>query len=339
VAKELIREKTSWLRGAGVTRDEEKSARQDLERLEELVSQLPPGDSHRGLAFFRCSGEGFEQVYELPVSVKTDLVLDHDPYSRPLTVLLDQYPTYCVVLFDHRRARIAEWSLGRLVEVQEVIDDSEISIREGGQKGKEQKRIAQQGDEHRRQHYRRVGDRLLHLFRRHRFDDLVVGGHAPDLSEFEAMLHSSLQQRVAGHIVADPSSPPADVARLAAGVEGEARRRREVELVQRVFERARAGGLGVLGVEASLEALNRGQVHTLVVEDGRLVPGRKCFGCHHLSVVEQICPRCEQETVSVADVVDEAMDEAVRQHGEVHTVFGDELSQAGGVGALLRFKL
>jgi hypothetical protein len=115
--------------------------KRQLRALEELLARI---ESHvrslerqlertRLLAIF-ASPDGFWQEYRLPVALPSQLVVNFDPYIRPLTVLLDEFDRYCVVVSDARKARIFSLYLGEFEEEEGFFEDnvpSKVSVGRG----------------------------------------------------------------------------------------------------------------------------------------------------------------------------------------------------------------
>lgn len=88
-----------------------------LGTLKEYVDELRPLEGTRLLVIFAAAD--FFQEYRLPVALPSRLYVDPDPYIRPLTVLLDEFNRYCVVLVDRKRARAFDMYLGEMEEAVE----------------------------------------------------------------------------------------------------------------------------------------------------------------------------------------------------------------------------
>jgi peptide subunit release factor 1 (eRF1) len=83
-------------------------------------------------------------------------------------------------------------------------------------------------------------------------------------------------------------------------------------------------------------------VETLVVSLGLTAEGVRCPSCGHLAADGARCPICGAATEPEPDLVEEAVEAALRNDSRVETVpagveGADELEGAGGIGALLRF--
>jgi peptide chain release factor subunit 1 len=112
------------------------------------------------------------------------------------------------------------------------------------------------------------------------------------------------------------------------------------KLLNRLFNQVNSGGLGILGLDSTIRALQQGQVNFLIVQHGYETAGFRCSGCRSLSTRNGACDYCGSATQSVPDLVGEAVQEAITQGCQVKVIGPgeSELSGAGKIGAMLRFK-
>jgi peptide subunit release factor 1 (eRF1) len=101
-------------------------------------------------------------------------------------------------------------------------------------------------------------------------------------------------------------------------------------------------GLGtqwaVEGVHETLKALGRGQVRTLLVDPDVAEAGVRGLSSGRLALMEADL-RGESDVVPVIDVIDDAIEEALRQRVTVNVVFEPAAKKAiHGMAALLRFR-
>jgi len=97
-------------------------------------------------------------------------------------------------------------------------------------------------------------------------------------------------------------------------------------------------GWAVNGIDRTLRALARGQVRALLVDADASEPGFRCGDSGRLARTEREC-RDEGEPVPVLDVVDDAIEEALRQGIDVNVVYEPEARVAvDGLAGLLRFR-
>ena len=130
---------------------------------------------------------------------------------------------------------------------------------------------------------------------------------------------------------------PALVHQATLGVREEWERATEQLLVGEI-EEAFGSGWALNGVRETLRALARGQVRSLLVHSDASFPGFRCSGSGRLAVLERDC-RGEGDPVPVLDVIDEAIEDALRQHVDVNVVYDvDARERINGLAALLRFK-
>ena len=117
-----------------------------------------------------------------------------------------------------------------------------------------------------------------------------------------------------------------------------------VAQLQGIAEKALKQGMATLGLNGTLEALNKGQVYTLYLLTSFSPRGEKCLQCGSLNVIHPSgnlsvpCPRCKGETKRI-DLAEEMMKLTLRQDGEVK--WAEEnliLKENDGVGAALRFR-
>jgi peptide subunit release factor 1 (eRF1) len=84
--------------------------------------------------------------------------------------------------------------------------------------------------------------------------------------------------------------------------------------------------------------LARGQVRSLLVHADAAVPGFRCSESGRLALTEREC-RGEGEPIPVLDVVDDAIEEALRQGVDVNVVYDpDACRRIQGLAGLLRFR-
>jgi peptide subunit release factor 1 (eRF1) len=116
-------------------------------------------------------------------------------------------------------------------------------------------------------------------------------------------------------------------------------REEELATVQLLVHRAGHGGLAVLGLQATLDAVNTARVHKLVMQQDFRRPGWRCRSCGALAAATHLaCVQCGSEGTTVE--LGEAMVQAVLQaDGLVELIAPDpRLADYEGVGALLRYQ-
>lgn len=308
----------------------------DLKRIEDHVRAGIDRSRVRGLAFFACDAHGFWEVVELAVPVRDRLVVNHTPYVRELEAIVARHERFAVLLADRQQARLLLFHQGELLERQAHFDGLPRHDDEGGQLGKDQ--VAGHVAEAAHRHLRHAAAATFDLFQDQGFEHLVLGGPEEVTAELERDLHPYLQERIAARVVLAVHCSDADVRQVAEDIEAGAERAREAAAVARLRQAVATGSGGVAGLDGVLAALVARSVETLLVSEGFEAPGWRCQGCAWMGTLGRRCPLCATDMDEVADVVEEAVEDALAQACRV--VFcqdNADLDVAGRVGALLRY--
>ncbi|TML64119.1 MAG: hypothetical protein E6G17_03540 [Actinobacteria bacterium] len=298
----------------------------DLARVEQRVKQGVDRSHTRGLAIFSCAAHGLWEVLELPVPVRNQLVVNQVPYVRQLEVILAEHERICVLLADRQRARMLVVELGQPVDRSEVFD--ELPRHEDDTGDWERDHVRDHAAAVVQRHLRRTAAMAFTAFQRHGFAHLVVAAADEIAPTLEAELHDYLRQRIVARLVLPVSSTEAVILDAVQPVEIQIERAREEAL----------SGKGVAGLPGVLGALVERRVETLLVSDGYDAPGWRCGTCGNLGVRGRACPACGARMEQLDDVVEEAVEEALKQSCRVVVCVGNaDLDVQGRIAALLRF--
>jgi peptide subunit release factor 1 (eRF1) len=130
---------------------------------------------------------------------------------------------------------------------------------------------------------------------------------------------------------------PAVVHGATLAVREEYERAAERALVREMLD-AVGTGWALNGLTPTLRALSRGQVRSLLVNADAAGPGFRCSDSGRLALTERDC-RGEGTPIPVLDVVDDAIEEALRQGVDLNVVYEPDARESiDGLGALLRFR-
>ncbi|MFP4193449.1 MAG: hypothetical protein ACLFRO_00755 [Desulfobacterales bacterium] len=299
-----------------------------------------------------ADNDGFWQEYHLPVALPNQIVVEPDTYTRPLTILLDEFDRYCVLVSDARKAKIFSLYLGEFEEEPDVFVEDEVPNRvrvnrsrtigaTGIHSGIGDDNIQRHIESQIHRHLKNVAEKTFGFFKDKQFDRIILGGPEDKVRyQLKDHLHSYLKKRLAGEFNATPDDNASKLREKAIEVAQRYEREYENEIIKELFEKSGPGGMAVLGADPVIEALTLGQVHTLVIDNDFKKEGYMCTKDHLLSTYLETCPVCGSKMEKTEDLGDEMVEEALCQNAEIEHVFADnEEFGKYGVGALLRFTL
>ena len=338
--KDLLQSAQQQLADRLGSHDQTESLRSDFGFIEDFAMQEIFASRHKALAIFSCAAHKFWQTYGLPPIPRNILVADPAPYVRPLLAILSQHRRYCVVLADHTNGQLFEVHMGEIVERTDIIDTVPRRVKDGGLGGREERKIERHHDQAVQQHFQRLGDATFKLFKRDKFDFLVLGGQKEVLDEFRQELHPYLKERWISDFPAKPfATPPAEVLTRVLELANQFERDQEKRLAEELVHKVSAGNRAVSGVTATLAALQRGEAQTLLVEEGFETPGYVCTHCHYGSITEENCPQCRQPLSPYPDIIEKAIELALEKNCQIEYLRDPApLRDLGRVGALLRYQ-
>lgn len=338
--KNLLAEGRARLDGLTLPKDRKESLLKDLDLMAAHGAQNLAGHAAAGLALFSCSGRKMWEALSLPHGPRNRLLFDQNPYLRPLIAILEKYRRLCVLLAGRRESRWYEVFMEEIAPLQELKSDVPGRVKVGGFEGTQAKRIERHIEAHVLDHFKKSAQTTFDLFKKSRFDALVIGCEDESYADLEALLHTYLKERLAGRLKAKPDDPPAAVLKEALRFEEACEQKREEETVQGLVAELERGGRACSGLKDTLRHINQGDVQAIVVSHNFSREGRLCPGCRFLYAEEKVCPVCEKPTAAVVDVVDEAIEAAVAKNAQVkHVTPPTKLDHYGKIGALLRYKV
>jgi len=319
----------------------------DLERLEKYFNdELEPTLQHRSLAVFSCREANLWRVFGLPRPVPSNLMLENTPHIRPLTLILDEYHRFGVLLLDRNQAELYEVYIGEILKLEQAFElpgAADLSLHPSPieSPGSRDRGMSHRSEEEMQKHFRRVADILLHQFHRRHCEYIILGGQQQILVQFENFLHPTLQERLAGRFSAEPGKMrTSKILEEVGAIERKVETETEKRMVEQLLNSARSRGLAVLGLDDVLSALEMGAVHLLFVEEDWRRPGVLCRNCGFLGLTDNKCPGCGQEPIHVSDMVEEVIESAIRTGSIIEHVNSQAgLADHGHIGAILRFKV
>lgn len=289
----------------------------------DFVSAYEPGA--RGLVMFFDTLDGFFWHQELGVPIHNQARWNHELSLQPLANVLDQFERYGVVLVDHSRLRLFTVFLGEI---------DEISL-EGFGPNAHLRRVMNG-------HFRSVIKELDWFVQNKQVHRLVFAGASEITSELRSRLPKRLALLVIGAVNVPIDAAARDVISATWNIEEEYERSTEIQTVKEVIRGAARNEKTAVGLSHTLKAVNSDRVWELIYSEGLSMPGFECVKCTALfSLLKKACPYCGGALHLVSDVVERAVDHAVRKGAKIEVVTGEastSLNSVGGIAAFLKAK-
>jgi peptide subunit release factor 1 (eRF1) len=326
-----------------LTRTEREHARADLDRLRQFLAapdRLPPA---QGVAVFVSGARKLFEVVPLPSVHRSRLAVERAPLFRELAGIEDDIGSLWAVVVDRASARFFRITAFGAEPVGPAVTLAAPARPQAGVRRTSRRpgppdhnriRSVQQ------RHWEAVAQQLFLLDRATPARAIVLLGQGPTVVAVEPFLHPYLAERLIGHGNVHPrDATPSTVYTAALEVRRAWERARERAGVAEMREQL-GGGWAVNGIAPTLTALAAGQVRTLLVHGESTVPGVRLAGSGRLLLSAKADSwRGEGPVEPVADIIDEALEEALRQRIDLDVVNDPEAARGvDGLAAILRFK-
>jgi peptide chain release factor subunit 1 len=281
--------------------------------IEDFVSAYEP--SARGLVMFFDGLDGFSWRQEIGVPIHSQARWNHELYLQPLANILDQFERYGVVLVDGDRMRLFSIFLGEIEEISPEGLAPNI-------------------------HSRRVVKEVDRLIQSKQVRHLVLAGTPEVISELRSRLPKRLTSFIIGAVNIAIDATAQEVLSATRSIEEEYERSTEAQTVKEVLRGVDRNEKTVAGLGRTLKAVNSDRVWELIYSEGLSSPGFECVKCAALfSTKRRTCSYCGGAIHPVGDVVERAVDHALRKGAKIEVVTGDpcaSLNTVGGIGAFLK---
>lgn len=339
-----------WLKSAGraLAREQhpenQKEVRRQLRRIAEHVSDSVT--QSRGLVVF--AGPDVWEELRLQVPVHDELHWGK-PSLQQLAWVLDEHRVRGAVLVDGAGASFYRFWLGRVTEDEEVpfsVDDSDWRIPHlvgpstsgvSKQYGVQRDRVSTREQANRERFASELAKRIARWITQQEISPVVLVGEPKQIEGVRAAMPERSRERVVLLPKVLPRTSPSDVQRKLEPVLREWERDYEVEEVESLLS-AHDPTRAVVGMDETLQQLQRGRVRELVIARGLKGTARQCLNCGWVDrSADPVCPLCGSERRS--RTLRTLIPELASAFGvPMEIVAGDaatKLRDAGGIGAWL----
>ena len=305
---------------------------------EQLVSQEVHPEA-AGVAMFVGGPSGLREVLRLAVPFDNSLTVADTPRLRHLVAALGEAPRAAVLFVDRESAR--------LVAVTEQGSGDEVTLenadvvgqhRRGGWAQLLQSRYQRHIHVHRARHFDAVAQALADLVDHHGLRAIVLAGEPRNLAVFRPHVPPRLAGRIVGDVAGARYEPPSVLAERALELIRHRAAGEAAVALDTVLADAEGGGRAAAGVDATIEAVNRGIVDRLYLLRSFDEEGRACPACQALQrAASNVCRWCNAVT-SPVELGETMVQRVLAAGGDVGSVdVHAGLGRAGGVAALLRY--
>lgn len=317
-------------------------AKTDLERILSIAEHMR-GNGGRAKAIFASTRNNFWREFDLPPRLAgTRVFVNKHFHLRPLTAIADVLPRLLIVLVDKTKARFFELWMDEIRERENERMTNEITRRgrSDGFAGYEAGHTERHVDNEAMRFFKHVADRMT-AFHEAGFERFLIGCRDETWPEIEPYLHSYVRQRFVGHFPVDPATATSNQVReQAERLYNEFRMNRRAGLVREVVGQEKRNSRGAVGLKKVLEALEQGEIQTLLISKTFSAPATECTNCGHIDAnMSATCSACGRKTRELEDAADRLLANAVKNNIEVIHMHDDPaFASTGGVAALLRFR-
>jgi peptide subunit release factor 1 (eRF1) len=328
---------------------ERQSLEQDLERISTFLNTGVQASAN-GIAVFACHAAGlFETVQFNPPVERHWLYIGDQPHLYPLARVASKYPTYLVVLADTYRTRIIVVADGHVAARQAITG---VKTRRADQGALAQARYQRHVENYHLHHVKDVVGALEKIVLADRITRIILSGDVVVLPLLHEQMPKWLAERVIDELSLPPDSPERDV--IAATLEStrkldEQTDRQKVDAAVGAY---RGGGLGVVGPDATLLALEMGQVDELLLtaSPSKISPLHRTPAAEMAIAIDEgvvktaVAPAAAGEPAAADPLSARLSEEFVRKAHQTRArvAFIEDaslLEPFGGVAASLRFRI
>ena len=318
---------------------EHASLERDVERINQYLSE-DVNRSSNGLVLFASSGAGeFFETIQLDVPLDDHwLFVGSVPHLYPLAKIVDQYPRYASVILDTQRARIFVFGLGSVERREQVTGEKTNRTSIGGWS---QARYQRRNENVHINHVKEVVDTLDRIVTADNIAHIIVAGDDVVVPLLKEQLPKHLQEKLVDVLSLRRDAAEDEIVEATLAVLRHKDAETDAERVQDLIGAWQSGGLGVMGPDSTLKALQLGQVDELLLTGrpqqlrGAKLPDDAAPGPvkvetsgsgetdeRKLKLADELVTRAQNTGATVRFIEDETL-----------------LENFGGVGALLRFRI
>lgn len=323
----------------------------EREAIQSYIRTLRPGG--QGLAILSSQKAQLWRALWLPQPVEDQARFGPGAFVLPLLDMLDEFEPTALAFVERDKARLMVLAAGQIAEERRLEAEVPGMHKAGGgySTGYRTSSMSREGGGgaadrrerhilvHAEQHFKRVVQELEIMRQRHGFHRLLVAGPSETRAQFKPHLSHELSRILIGELSADAHATDQQLRDLALERARQVERAEELKLVEDIVTRAQKQQGAIVGLDATLWALDRHELHLLALAGEADWDGHYCRNCDILLPLEDIlCPHCSQKTIKV-NLWKELPGFAMRNGVRLEIVHGEAASLLwghDGIGGLLK---
>lgn len=341
-ARNRVKELEYALPSMGWDKRGQGAIRADLGRVLDYLDDEARLPESGGIAIFACKATNLFDVRALPRVHRSRLVVDRTPLVRELAASEAEFGKIFTVTVDRTSALIWEVTAFQATVVQKVTSEITRGGRwhAGGARGDAtgEHTFHNRIRDEKRRHFEGVARALFELDRKSPGHQIVIAAGGSDAAALEPFLHTYLAERLIGFAkLSLKDANPDSVHQLTKEMRAEHARNLDTQHIEELAE-GLGTGWAVNGVRETLNALSQGKVRFLLVRGEAVMPGFRSMKTGRLSTQARDL-RADGDVLPTVDVLDDAIEEALRQRVALDVIYDAETADAvDGLAGLLRFK-
>ena len=338
--KNRLRGAADRLKVLGFPHNDKEAVTGVLDRVEDFFAHAPNLAGTRGVAVF--AGPGWLRAVRLPHVLRSRVLVDRTPVVGELVALTEAGTRVLVAIADRTVARIFSVDLEGIQEIEGVVAAGASPTTKyheaKGAPGLGEFRFHTRIREEKHRHFANIADELRRQMRRAPVDGIIVGGIGVDADAILPHLSTEARDKVVGVLRLAPKHvTPAEIREKAMEIWADSASASFADSVGEL-DGLKPSGWAVDGVEETLKALFQGQVRTLIVDHDAAQAGYRFAKSGRLST-SSVGLKSEGDPNPLPDVIDDAIEDALRQRARVAVVRGDSAAGIDQLGAILRFRM
>lgn len=298
----------------------------------------------RAVALFARPNDGILEAYSVPRKVEPAATVAQRAEIAQMIRFVEDYQPLCACLISRDHARILTGQFDNL-EQHALLETPDVPGKHE-QGGWSQARYQRHIEDHVHRHFKNIANELFGMLETDPYTYLILGGPEEVVAAFREELHPYVRARVIGEIRVLMEANINEIREQVIDVVERSIRESKRRLLESVRAEALAHDRGVKGLDASLSALQHGQLLSMIIDRNLHSTGIACLDCGTMSLNAgpgNACSYCSGRLRELDDVAPALITSAFEQGADVAVVedydLREDLAQLGGVGALLRYRV